>query len=239
MLITCCIFVVNPTAMKYSIANNTLLSGRADGNVYFRNHVIRGFAMPAYPGTAAQTLQSSNLASISSNWNALTDVQRATWNATTINVIDRMGHIVAVTGKQLYVLCNRNLFNSGNAAILVAPPPILPASVTSLLVTASSAGGGAATFSVSYTPTPVPAGSTLLVYGTKPFTPGTYRPSPSQYKFLKKLPATTASPQDLSTEWNAIYGGAVSGAAVFAKVIVVSNARGLASAPVTARVLTV
>lgn len=220
--------------MKYSIANNTLLSGRADGNVYFRNHVIRGFAMPANPNTAAQTTQRGNFGSLSGNWNSLTDAQRASWLALTVNVTDRLGHNVALSGKELYVALNRNLFNSGNAALTTAPTPASPLSPASLSISNAQAGG----VEITYTATPIPAGTTYLVFATAQQTAGTYKPSLSKYKLIAVLPAATASPQDITTEYENRFGQLSAGGSVFVRVIAIKNSTGFAAPAVSARAVT-
>lgn len=221
--------------MLYSIAENARKSGRADGNVYMRNHRIRGFAMPSNPQTAAQTVQRGNFGSLSGRWNTtLTEDQRLGWNALETTIIDRMGHSVTLSGKGLYVALNRNLFNSGNAIIDDAPTPSSPLSPASLEISSAASGS----FELTFTATPIPSGITYLVFATKMFTPGTYKPSKSLYKLIAVLPGTTASPVDLFTEYTAIFPDLSTGKAVFAKVIAVKNSTGFTAPPVTARVIT-
>ena len=192
-------------------------------------------AMPANPQTAAQTTQRGNFGSLSGDWNLLTADQQASWLALTINVTDRLGHNVALTGKDLYVALNRNLFNANQAALSVAPTPASPLSPASLSIVPDSTG--AAPFDVVYTATPIPAGTTYLVFATGQLSAGTYKPSPSKYRLVTVLPAASASPQDIRTEWEAIYGTLVAGNSVFVKIIAIKNSTGFAAPAVIARAI--
>lgn len=223
--------------MKYWLGNNGIMSGRADGSVFMRNHVVRGMAMPSNPQTPAQTVQRGDFGSRSGNWNALTDEQRATWNASSVVLVDNLGHNVTLSGKGLYVALNRNLFNAGQAVLTTAPIPASPLSVSSLATDAHSTPGGGV--NLDFTPDPIPAGTTWLVYATPTLSAGTYRPGRSRYRLVTVLPAATASPQDIETEYVALFGQPVLGGTVFIKIIPIKNSTGYSAPPTIARTIVV
>lgn len=220
--------------MKYSLANNGLLSGRADGNVYNRNHTIRGFAMPSNPQTAAQTIQRGNFGSLSGQWNSvLTNDERLAWNAFEINTFDRLGHSVTISGKTAFLLLNRNLFNAGEAVMTSPPTPASPLALTSLSLTATVTGP---VFRLTFTPN-VPTNTAWLVFATKTFSAGTYKPNPSKFKLITVLPASTTSPQDLNAEYTAVFGALVVDGAVFTRVVPILTTTGFAAPGLTARAI--
>lgn len=192
-------------------------------------------AMPSNPMTPAQTTQRGNFGFLSGNWSSLTEVERDSWRALTVNTFDRLGHSVTLTGKELYVALNRNLFNSGNALLTTAPTPSSPIPPATLSLQSSLSG---IHFRISFTATPIPAGITYLVFGTAPQSAGTARPGPSKYKLLTALPAATASPADVSTAYDAVFGTVIVGSRVFVRVIAIKNSTGFAAPWVIASVET-
>ena len=219
------------TGMLYMIAENGKKSGRADGNSYMRNGRIRGMAIPSNPNTAYQTTQRGNFGTLSSGWNALTEVQRLAWNVFSIQVSDRFGRTVFVSGKAAYVALNRNLFNTGDSAIAEPPIPVGVPSPSSLSLSADSAPS---TLDLSFTPSPVPANYSWLVYATGAQSVGTYAPSASKYRLIGTIIAGGTTPADIEPDYVAKFGALVGGTKIFVKVVAISTSSGIASAPVTA-----
>lgn len=213
--------------MLYMIADNAKKSGRADGNVYMRNGVIRGMRVPSNPQTGAQSAQRANFGFLSSYWNSLSDSQRATWNSASMPISDRFGRVVSLKGKQLFVALNRNLFNAGQDAITEAPMPIGIAPPTFLQTTITHSGD----FDLAFTPDPIPAGQSWLVFTTGPKSAGTSKPGKSEFRLTKVLAAAATSPQDLIGAYESIWGIPVEGARIFTRVVVVDHATGLTSTP--------
>jgi hypothetical protein len=221
--------------MKYIIADNAKKSGRASGNVYMKNNVIRGFTMPANPQTPPQSVQRSNFGSLSGDWNSvLTDDERIAWNNFVISGFDRLGLPVSVSGKQAYVLLNRNLFNAGASPIVDPPVGRGPTAPTDLGLTAVAP---ATTFQLAWTTGAIPANTSWLVFATTTFSPGTYRPGKSKFKLITVLATGTATPALLHAEYNAVFGNLVTDGSVFARVVAINTLTGFASAGLTARTI--
>jgi len=187
--------------------------------------------MPSNPQTPAQTTQRGNFGSLSGNWNSLTEPQRESWNALQIVVVDNLGHSVTLSGKELYVRLNRNLFNAGQAALTDAPIPTSPLGISSLSITADVSDNN---MKLIFTPTPVPTGTTWLVFATGPQSVGTYKPNPSKYKLITVLPATTATDEDVLPEWEDVFGTMAAGQKIFIKLVAVKNTTGFTSPPTIA-----
>lgn len=217
------------TTMLYSLANNGKLSGRADGNVYNRNGVIRGMTIPRLVQNAKTATQRTNFGSLNSGWRSLTAGQQATWNAASgFTTKDRFGNTVVLVGKTLYVALNRALLNAGQAAITSAPSA---AGTTPPLTMSANGSLAAGHFKLTYTTTPVPAGNTWVIFATAPQGAGIFRPGKSKYRLVSTIAAAAASPQDKTVAYNAIFGAPVAGQKVFGKAVAVNNTTGEQSAP--------
>lgn len=216
------------TAMLYLIADNGKKSGRADGNVYMRNGRIRGFKVPAYVSNAYTSIARTNLSGLSSAWNALTDAQRSSWiNVDFIFKSNRFGQPVAVRGKELFVSCNTNLLNAGQAIISTFITDAVSIALTSF---SGSGATGAGTMLINFTATPLPAGMNLLLYATAPQRAGIYRPSQSKYRLIDALPPATASGASIQAAYLAKFGQPVAGDKVFIRAVIVNSLNGRASA---------
>lgn len=104
-------------------------SGKIGGHVAAKNRggaYLRTKVTPLNPNTSAQAGARALLASLSTAWSGLTDVQRASWNAAVANfaTTDIFGDLRNPSGLNLYVKLNANLSNSGQALLLVAPEKI-------------------------------------------------------------------------------------------------------------------
>lgn len=200
-----------------------------------RNNRSRRMKMPSNPQTAAQSVQRGNFGSLSANWDLLTETQRDGWRGLTRTIVNRVGLNQTLSGKDLYVALNRNLFNSNNALIDDAPVGHAPTPPASITLQSSLAG---IHLRVSWTVSPVPANTTYLVFATAPQTTGTSRPNPSKYKLVTIFPTTTASPQTITTPYEAIFGTVIVGKRIFVKIIAIDNPSGYASAAVIANIET-
>lgn len=218
-------------AMLYIWANNGKMSGRADGNVYMRNGRIRGFKVPSLVRNAYTSAARGIFSAFSAAWNTLTELQRLTWvNASGQTVSNRFGQPVEIKGKDLYVACNTNLTNAGQAA---ANSFIADATPVGFLALSAVADDSANTLTMSAEPTTVPTDNTTLVYATAPQKAGVYRPSQSKYKLIGSIAAgTSLSAYDLTPAYTARFGSFVEGQKLFIRFLDVNNLSGLASAPV-------
>lgn len=220
---------VSAPNMLYLKADNGKLSGRADGNVYMRNGRVRGFTVPALVRNAFTSIARTNLASMSSAWNALTEVQRLTWlNANGIFRSDRFGNPVEIKGKELFVLCNTNLLNVGSPTLTDFPVISIPPVGLTSLSGAASVGGG--TNVVVFTATPISANEKLLVFATAPQRAGVSRPSQSAYRLIQATAISAASPINIFANYNAKYGVPTVGTKIFIRVVSVAIGSGLTSA---------
>lgn len=110
--------------------------GKLGGQVFSKNRAgayIRTKVTPVNPQTSAQSRVRSMLALLSSNWNTLTDENRASFNSAVEawQTTDIFGDIKKPSGKNLFVKLNINLTNSNQTPIIVAPEKIALPSLSS------------------------------------------------------------------------------------------------------------
>lgn len=207
--------------------------------VYSKNAsgaIIRNRVTPINRRSTGQTQQRQTLASLASGWRGLTQAQRDGWNAASANFpqTDSLGQTVILTGEQLYVRCNANLTLIGQSLITAAP---IPTSFDPL--TATIASLTAAAFTVGYTPDPVPTGFSLVIRATRPVSAGKQFFAQSEFRFVAAIAAATASPANIDTAYEAIFGDKTGqvGQKVAVEAYLVEDASGLAGIPVRATAL--
>jgi len=185
--------------------------------------------MPSLVQNAKTALQRNNFGALNAGWRALTAAQQATWNAATgFTTKDRFGNTIVLVGKTLYTTLNRALFNAGQAAITSAPVAV---GTTSPITFSSTGGLVAGHFKFTFTATPVAAGNTWVLFATAPKGAGVFRPGKSQYRLVSTIPAASASPQDKTAAYNAIFGVPLLTQKVFFKVVAVNNTTGEQGVP--------
>lgn len=207
--------------------------------VYSKNAsgaIIRNRVTPINRRSTGQTQQRQTLASLASGWRGLTQAQRDGWNAASANFpqTDSLGQTVILTGEQLYVRCNANLTLTGNPLITAAP---IPTSFDPLTVSIASLT--AAAFTIGYTPTPVPTGFSLVIRATRPVSAGKQFFAQSEFRFVASIAAAAASPADIDTAYEAIFGDKTGqvGQKVAVEAFLMEDASGLAGIPVRATAL--
>lgn len=207
--------------------------------VYSKNAagaVIRNRVTPINRRSSRQTAQRQLLSSLASKWRGLTQAQRDGWNSAAPNFpqTDSLGQTVILTGEQLYVRCNANLVLTGNAQITAAPIP------TSFAILAFGAiAATASTFTVAYTPTPVPTGYSLVLRATRPVSAGKSFFAQSEFRFIQAEAAASVTPANLDTKYELIFGDKTGqvGQKIAVEMFLVEIASGLAGIPVRATVV--
>jgi hypothetical protein len=197
-----------------------------------RNGVIRGMRVPSLVQNNFTQLQRGSLSQLSASWNSLTQAQMRTWNtARGFFASDRFGRSVEISGKTLYVRLNQNLFNIGQAPIVVAPVPTAVNGITNLSFVVDDSAN---TFALTFAPTPTAAGVIHLIFATAQLSAGTFRPSKSAYRLINILPAATATGEDINSSYVAKFGAPVTGNKIFIKLIPVNMLTGQAGPAIAA-----
>jgi len=192
-------------------------SGSIQALTYSRNRFgqyQRNRSTPVNPGTVPQLNQRSRMSASAAAWRALTDVQRAGWESLGLMIqrTDALGQTYSLNGFEAY--CSVNIAKQvvGDAVVAAAPALATPADVDTATITLT-----AAAFSIAYTPTPLAAGTRLLIFVSPQRSAG--RQFEGDYRLIAFTAAAAASPADIFTAYSARLGTPVVGNRIFVKLI--------------------
>ena len=214
------------------------MRGKINGTVFSKNRggaYARTKVTPTNPQTVAQNLVRSRLTGFSQGWRGLSQAVRDAWNAAVAGFprTNVFGAQKILSGHQLYIGLNSQLSAAGQTAITNPPLAVGAPAVLSLAPTADEGTQG---FSLAYTPTPVPANTSLIVEATQQVSPGKSNLN-SLYRQIQVIAAAAASPGDIAAAYIAKFGSLVEGQKIGIRVRFVNNLTGETSGPFTAETL--
>lgn len=204
-------------------------SGSQAGTTASRNRFgqyLRTRATPINPNSGAQGLVRARMAANSAAWRAITGAQRAGWADLGLSMVrsDSLGQSYTLQGNQAYASVNNNRLLSTLAIVADAPALVTPAVITSATITLT-----AASLSIAYTPTPMPAATYLAVYASPQRSAG--RSYESDFRFIKLSAVAGATPLVALAEYTAKFGVPVLGNRIFFSLVAISL--GFQSGPFT------
>lgn len=202
-------------------------SGSVGGVTSSRNRFgqyRRNRAIPVNPATTAQGTVRARMSANAAAWRALTSAQRAGWADLGLSMSrnDALGQAYTLTGFMAYCAVNNNKDLAGDAAVADAPALVTPSTILTATITLT-----AASFSIAYTPTPMPAATKLVVYASPQRSAG--RSYESDYRFIQIGGAAGASPLVVLTAYTAKFGVPVVGNRIFLSLV--SYSGGFLSGP--------
>lgn len=214
------------------------MRGKLNGSVFSKNRsgaYVRTKVTPVNPQTTSQQNARNRLASNSQAWRGLAEEQREGWNnvAPSFPYTDIYGNSKILSGFQLYVKLNSNLSLIGSSNIAEPPSPVAIPAMTNLAI-AADAGGPS--MSLTFAPTPVPAGFRIVVMATPSVTPGKTFVK-NLFRVVVILNAAEASPFNLEADYEAIFGFAIGDNKLFVKTFYVSTDTGQAGIPLQAQTI--
>jgi hypothetical protein len=167
--------------MKFASQVYTKASGSAGGLTYSHNRggmYTRARATPVNTFSSFRTAVKDNVGTLAGLWNSVvTAAQRAAWGVFAVNVpsTNSLGASIQLSGLNWYIKFNSYRLQAGVTRIDVAPVIFELASLTLPVPTITALG---TTVSVAYTVTAGTddwareVGGYLLVYASRPFSPG-------------------------------------------------------------------
>lgn len=172
---------------------------------YYRNR-----AMPVQPRTPEQLNQRARMSTNAAAWRALTDVQRAGWEALGLMMTrtDALGQVYTLNGFMAYCSVNNNKLAAGDATVAAAPAIVTPVDLTTATVTLT-----AAAFSIAYTATPLAANTRLFAFASPMKSAG--RSFNGDYRLIQVTAAAAASPMNIFTAYQTRLGTPVVGTKIF------------------------
>lgn len=191
-------------------------SGSYQGVTSSRNRYgqyVRSRSTPVNPASAAQGTVRGRMATNAAAWRALTDAQRAGWEALALGIsrTDALGQSYTLNGFSAYCMINNNNLAAGNVVVSDAPAEVAPGAVVLGAITLT-----AAAFTVAYTPTPLGTGERVFVYCSPQRSAG--RSFEADYRLIHVSAAAAASPANVFSAYQARLGTPVTGQKVFIAV---------------------
>ena len=183
---------------------NTTASRNRFGQ-YFRTRAI-----PVNPGSTFQAATRARMSVNAIGYRALTDAQRAGWEALALLMqrTDSLGQAYVMNGFSAYCSVNNNRLAAGDAIVSDAPALTAPQNIVTATVTLT-----AAAFSIAYTATPLATATRLMVYCSPQRTAG--RSYESDYRLISVSTAALASPFVITTNYASRMGTPVVGNRIF------------------------
>lgn len=188
-------------------------SGSYQGLTSSRNRFgqyVRSRATPVNPNSTYQGAVRARMALNAAAWRDLTDVQRAGWESlgSQMTRTDPLGQSYTLNGFAAYCSVNNNRLAAGDAVVSDAPALTTPDALTTATPTVT-----AATMSVAYTVTPLPAAHRLFSFVSPQRAAG--RTYEGDFRLIAVSAAAAASPANIFTAYQARLGTPVVGNRIF------------------------
>jgi endoglucanase Acf2 len=188
-------------------------SGSQAGTTASRNRFgqyKRTRAIPVNPKTTQQMAVRARMAANAAAWRTLTAGQRAGWADLGISMTrsDALGSSYTLNGFLAYCSVNNNNLTAGNAIVADAPGLVTPSAVVTAVLTLT-----AASFSIAYTVTPLPAGARLFTFCSPQRSAGVA--FEGDYRLISVSAAAAASPAVVLTAYTAKFGVPIVGNRIF------------------------
>jgi hypothetical protein len=175
---------------------------------------VRTRATPVNPNSTQQGVVRARMSGNSAAWRSLTSAQRAGWAdlGAMISRVDSLGQSYTLNGFAAYCSVNNNNLAAGSAVVSDAPAMVSPSTIETATITLT-----AASFSIAYTPTPMPANTKLFIYASPQRSAG--RSFEGDYRLIAVTAAAAASPHNLLSAYTAKFGVPVVGNRVFLSLV--------------------
>lgn len=223
--------------IKYS-ALVTGMSGKLNGSVMARNRAgsyVRNKTTPVNPQTDYQVAVRNRLAGQSAQWRGLTEFQRQSW----IEAVDDWsntniwGDLVKPTGQNLFIKVNTSILNAGGSVLSLPPNKVGAEPVTEFSATNDISDSE---LILTFATAPVPANHALVVEATAGVSAGiSYMKN--RYRQISVLPATTATGENVFSDYVAKFGTPEAGKKVGLRVRMVNILTGETSLPLSTTII--
>lgn len=192
-------------------------SGSQAGTTSSRNRFgqyRRTRATPVNPNSTFQGAVRARMSANAAAWRALTQLQREGWAdlGLSMNRTDSLGQSYNLTGFMAYCSVNNNRVAASDAIVSDAPALSTPSTVLTAAVTLT-----ATSFSIAYTPTPMPTATHLFAYCSPQRSAG--RAFEADYRLISVSAAAAASPFVILTAYAARFGTPVVGNRIFISLV--------------------
>lgn len=154
------------------------------------------------------------MANNAAGWRALTDVQRAGWEALggMIERTDALGQTYTLNGFMAYCSVNNNKLDAGDSVVSTAPAIVTPGTLATATITLTSAA-----MSIAYTTTPLAADTRLFAYVSPQVSAG--RQFNGDTRLIGVTATAAASPFDIFSAYEARLGTPVTANRIFFNLV--------------------
>lgn len=189
---------------------------RNSSGAYTRNRVSGVNA-----NTAAQQLVRGRLSDYAQSWRGLGTVNQDGWDSLGAQMTrtDSLGQSYTLTGFQAFVSVNCQLKAAGMAEVSSAPILDTAPELLTLTLTANEVPE----MDLAYTATGGAADNKLIITATPPISAGIQRPKASLFKQIKAVAGNVATPIDIQSDYENVFGAPLTGSRVFVRVYGVSK----------------
>lgn len=183
-------------------AEGTRKSGRAGGTVLMRNGQVRAIGNTPTHLTPAAGAAKGRFGFWQNSFGTLSQANQQAWNNTVFTTSDRLSRTKSLKGRPAYAQANINLELTGQTALTVPAKPPRPAQP--ILDGVITADDSAHSISLAYQPNT--DDGIVLVSATLPLGSNIFKPKANQFKNIGIFDGTVASPVDLTTDYEAVFG---------------------------------
>jgi hypothetical protein len=202
-------------------------SGSQAGTTSSRNRFgqyRRTRAIPVNPNSTFQGAVRARMSANAAAWRALTQAQREGWADLGLSMTrtDSLGQSYSLTGFMAYCSVNNVKQAAGDSTVSDAPSLATPSTLLTAAITLTSSS-----FSIAYTPTPLPTGTRVFTFCSPQRSAG--RAFEADYRLIQVSAAAAASPANALAAYTARFGVPVTGNRIF--ISLVSEFGGFQSGP--------
>lgn len=206
--------------------------GKLGGHVVQRNAYglfARTYVVPANPQTLFQQDRRAIVEDRIRQWPLLTDAQRAAWQALTADYprTDGLGNSYFMTGQNLFVSLNLNLWMIGQGLIDAAPVKRIPDAIGEFSVVTDVAG---VTMEITLDATYVDADALVICYATAGLSAGINYVS-TKYRSLQFIDFAGGATANIETSYQVRFTFPIAGDKVFYKLLPIDLLSGTAGIP--------
>lgn len=168
--------------------------------------VIRQRVKPNNNWLTRKSIDKSRFYSCVTTWRSMTDTRRGQWEADTVfyPLVDSCGSSYTMNGLNLFVRGSMGRLYRGTFITINRPGNTAVGTPSIQFFTINA---GAVTFSVNSLPSPVPAGTSGMIYATPPLPPGISTPSEGIFQFLRTFDQGDGGAYNLQPFYSNIFPG--------------------------------
>ena len=201
--------------------------GKQGGHVMTKNRQGASVRTKSTPVNRRSTFQQNvraTFTALTQAWRGLTQAQRDAWDSAAPDFIKHnvFGDSYTPTGKNLHMLINENILLAGGTQVDSPPAATAPTDLTAFALASNTSAAQTCSFAA----TPVAANNTVILFGTRPLSPG-IGSAGARYRKFSTIAAAGTSPANTFAAYQTKFGTPVTGKKIFIKAVVINKVSGI------------